>query len=41
MLVILYNRTVFKARFPGYNFHDLLPVFIGFENGISEDELKE
>jgi hypothetical protein len=24
MFVILYNRTVVKARFPGYNFNDLL-----------------
>ena len=24
MLVIPYNRTVFKTRFPGYNFNDLL-----------------
>ena len=24
MLVILYNRTVFKTRFPGYDLNDLL-----------------
>ena len=24
MLVIPYNRTVFKTRFPGYKFNDLL-----------------
>ena len=41
MLVILYNGTVFKATSRDTALMTTFPAFVVFENGISENELKE